>query len=154
MFVFLRFIFEFFQLINQGYLKECFTRRKISLKELINWNYFFLYSNYIEVPMYILSAVFLTVLHRDCLCPSHGQWQAGTVSLLLAWITLLLFLNKWPSLGIYIGMLWQIVLRFLMVAIIIVLLLIAFMFAFYMAFYEPSLPVSILLSCTLWGQIF
>ena len=102
-----------------------------------------MYSNYIEVPMYILSAVFLTVLHRDCLCPSHGQWQAGTVSLLLAWITLLPFLNKWPFLGIYIGMLWQIVLRFLMVAFIIVLLLIAFMFAFYMAFYEPSLPVSI-----------
>lgn len=92
--------------------------------------------------MYILSLVFVTVVHRECLCPSREQWQAGTVAVFLAWIAFLLFLNKWPALGIYIGMFWKIILRFLMVTIIFSLLLIAFSFAFYMAFYEPALPVS------------
>ena len=111
-------------------------------KPIVNWNYFRRLSNYVEIPLYVLSFVFVGVLHRQCLCPSRGQWQAGIVAVFLAWINLLLFLNKWPILGVYIGMLEKIILRFLTVAIIAILLLLAFGLAFYMAFFEPGLPVS------------
>ena len=109
---------------------------------IVNWDYFRKLSNCVEVPLYFLSFVFVGVLHRQCQCPSRGQWQAGIVAVFLAWIDLLLFLNKWPILGVYIGMLQKIISRFLTVAIIAILLLLAFGLAFYMAFFEPGLPVS------------
>ena len=112
-------------------------------KGLINWDYFRRLSNYVEVPLYILTFVFVGVLHHKCLCPYRGQWQAGIIAVFFAWMDLLLFLNKWPILGVYIGMLQKIILRFLTVAIIAILLLLAFGLAFYMAFYEPDLPVSV-----------
>ena len=147
-FAVLRLSMELCQLLNLPqllrYLSPCFRFSKNGgdiKTNFIEWKYFTLFSNYVEVPMYILSIVFVCVFHHECWCPSRWQWQTGTVALFLAWIALLLFLNKWPALGIYIGMLWKIILRFLTVTIILALLLIAFTFAFYMAFYEPSLPV-------------
>ena len=109
----------------------------------INWKYFFQPSNYIEIPMYILSMIFVSVIYHECLCPTVAQWKAGTIALLLAWIAFLLFVNKWPSLGIYLGMFSKILQRFLMITMMFVLLLIAFTFPFYMAFHEPALPVSV-----------
>ena len=120
---------------------KCTCLAQIKWSDLINWKYFTLLSNYLEIPMYILSLVFVNVLHRDCLCPSRLQWQAGTIAVFLSWIIFLLFLNKWPSLGVYIGMFLKIIWRFLLVSVIFILLLISFAFAFYMAFYEPNLPV-------------
>ena len=111
----------------------------------INWNYFLQPSNYIEVPMYFLSMVFVSVNYHECLCPTTAQWQVGIITLFLAWIAFLLFVNKWPALGIYLGMFSRILLRFLMITMIFVLLLISFTFPFYMAFHEPALPVSVVL---------
>ena len=126
-------------------------RRRVSLQNIftfvtsnfIEWKYFTRPSNYLEVPMYILSITFVSVFQHECLCPSRGQWQAGIIAVFFAWIDVLLFLNKWPSIGVYMEMLWKIILRFLKVSIIAVLLLFAFGLAFYMAFYEPDLPVSV-----------
>ena len=134
--------------VGQRGAREC---RKIGLyqvltfvtKNCIEWKYFTRPTNYVEVPMYILSITFVSVFQHVCLCPSREQWQAGIIAVFFAWINLLLFLNKWPSLGIYLEMLWKIILRFLKVSIIAVLLLFAFGLAFYMAFYEPDLQVSV-----------
>ena len=109
---------------------------------IIKWKYFTSPTNYVEIPLYTLSLIFVNVIHRECLCPSRGQWQIGTIAVFLAWVDLLLFMNKWPDLGIYISMLWRIIVNFLKVSIIALFLIIAFGFAFYMAFYEPDLPVS------------
>ena len=64
------------------------------------------------------------------------------MALFLAWLNLLLFMNKWPGLGIYISMLLKIILNFVKVSIIALFLIISFGFGFYLAFYEPELPVS------------
>ena len=125
-----------------------YSKRSEKKASWIMWEYFLSKTPYVEVPMYILSIVFVAVGDFECLCPSPGQWQAGTVAVFLAWFNLLHFLNKWPPLGIYIGALWKIMLTFLKVSIIALFLLLAFGFAFYMAFYEPPLPVS-LLHCNL-----
>lgn len=138
-------LFELSQALNlticiKRYLK---TRQcPCNPKSWINWDYFKTLSNYLEVPMYTLSIVFVSVFNNDCLCPSRGQWQAGIIAVFLAWIALILFLNKWPTLGVYIAMLGKIIMRFVTVLIIGFLLIIAFGLAFYMTFYEPDLPVS------------
>ena len=120
---------------------DCEITEERNKSSCIKWIFFTLPSNYVEVPMYFLSIAFVAVIHRECLCPSPLQWQAGTVAVLLAWVDLILFLNKWPALGIYIGMLRKITLRFLKVSIIAFLLLFTFGLGFYMVFYEPDLPV-------------
>ncbi len=114
----------------------------LEVLKLIDWKYFKRESNYLEVTMYVLSLVFAGVLHRECFCPSRGQWQAGIIAVFFAWIDLILFLNKSPTFGVYIEMFRKIIVKFLAVSIIAVLLVIAFGLAFYMAFYEPDLPVS------------
>ena len=108
----------------------------------IKWEYFTSPINYVEITLYILSLIFISVIRRECLCPSYHQWQAGAMALFLAWLNLLLFMNKWPGLGIYISMLLRIILNFVKVSIIALFLVISFGFGFYLAFYEPELPVS------------
>ena len=109
--------------------------------QVIKLEYFRSLSNYLEIPMYLLSIAFVATTN-SCFCPSPLQWQAGTVAVFFAWINFILFLNKWPDLGIYIGIVWKITIRFLSVSVIATLLLLSFTFAFFMAFYEPDLPVS------------
>ena len=118
----------------------CCSRKRVDGR-VIKLEYFRYLSNYLEIPMYVLSIAFVTTTN-SCFCPSRIQWQAGTVAMFFAWIDFILFLNKWPDLGIYIGIIWKITIRFLSVSLIAILLLLSFTFTFYMAFYEPDLPVS------------
>ena len=108
----------------------------------IEWKYFSQLSNYLEIPLFILSISFAGIFRNDCFCPSSTQWQAGIVAVFLAWMNLLIFLNTLPAYGIYLAMLWKIVIKFMKVSIIAFLLHVAFTFAFFMAFYEPQLTVS------------
>ena len=78
--------------------------------------------------------------------PAVAGWNCCCV------LCLDLFLNKWPALGIYIGIIRKITIRFLSVSVIAILLLISFTFTFYMAFYEPDLPVSYNLSMVLFSM--
>ena len=101
-------------------------------------------SNYIELSLYFFSIVFVLVFFRsgDCLCPTKLQWEIGTVAVFFAWINLLLFLHKLPSVGVYVGMMWQIIKSFMKAIILALLLSVAFGLVFYMAFYDPNVPVS------------
>ena len=140
----------FLELVELSHLKGLRKRvrqeRWRIIKTIIDREYFKSPSNLIEIPLFILAIVFVSVFQHECLCPSRGQWQAGFIAVFLAWIDLVLYLDKLPLFGIYIQMLWKIVINFLKVSVMAVLLLFAFGFAFYMAFYEPDLPVSCL-SC-------
>ena len=97
---------------------------------------------YLQMVIYIFSFMFVAVSRNECFCPHPWQWQIGTLCVFFAWIMLIFHLNGLPSIGIYIGILWKIIHKFLLVSIIAGLLILAFGFAFYMAFYEPTLPVS------------
>ena len=152
----IRIIIEFFQICKLPELLKClrckrkgiYSRKscgsacKYFIHNCIEWKYFSQISNYLEIPIFILSISFAGIFHNDCFCPSSTQWQAGIVAVFLAWMDLLLFLNELPAYGIYIAMLWKILLKFMKVSIIAFLLHVAFTFAFYMAFYEPQLTVS------------
>lgn len=140
----------FLELVELSHLKGLRQRIKRGwgmIYTAIDWEYFKSPSNYMEIPLFILSIIFVTVFHHGCLCPSRRQWQAGFIALFLAWIDLVLYLDKLPLFGIYIQMLLKIIRNFLKVLVMAVLLLLAFDFAFYMAFYEPALPVSQMSYC-------
>ena len=98
--------------------------------------------NVFEISLYILSIMFVSVFGTPCMCPQSWQWQIGVVAILLAWINLIRFCAKFPSMGIYIIMFGNIVLTFLKVIILSVLLLSTFAITFYMVFSEPQFQVS------------
>ena len=50
--------------------------------------------NWIEVPMYICSIIFVSVFGTDCYCPHMWQWQVGIAAILLAWIDLINLIRK------------------------------------------------------------
>ena len=146
----IRLFMELCELINFDFLATQCRRRqqrsrrtgsRFSFPRFIHWEYFKKFQNYLEVPLYSLSIIFSFVIYNECLCPSSNLWQAGIVAILLAWVNLLHFFNKWPLTGKYIAMFQAILFRFLKVLIIALVLLVAFSLAFYMALHEPSLPV-------------
>ena len=109
---------------------------------LLGWIYVKDWENWMEVALYICSIVFVWVFHTECLCPFDWQWQVGVVSIFLGWITLLLFIQKFPSIGIYVLMFLSICYTFLKAVILFALLVLAFSLTFYMVFYEPQFQVS------------
>ena len=94
--------------------------------------------------LYFSTVLFVFVFGASCLCPWNWQWQFGILAVFLAWINLVLFIQKFPLIGIYIVMFLKIVYTFLWTVVLSLLLLTAFGLAFYMAFYEPVYKVSVL----------
>lgn len=109
---------------------------------LLRWNYVKDWENWMEMALYICSIVFAWVFHTECLCPFEWQWQVGVVSMFLGWITLLVFVQKFPNTGIYVLMFLSICYTFLKAVILFALLVLAFSLTFYMVFYEPQFQVS------------
>lgn len=109
---------------------------------LLRWNYVKDWENWMEMALYICSIMFAWVFHTECLCPFEWQWQVGVVSMFLGWITLLVFVQKFPNTGIYVLMFLSICYTFLKAVILFALLVLAFSLTFYMVFYEPQFQVS------------
>ena len=113
-----------------------------ALKPRLRKAYFKDWTNWVEVPLFIASIIFvLAVVVNECVCPAIWQWQLGTVVIFFAWIDLLTFLYKFPKFGVYLLMMQHIVQKFVRVIAIAFLFSLAFGFAFYMTFYDPNVPV-------------
>ena len=67
-------------------------------KQLLQ-DYFSDLSNFVEVPLFVCSIIFVWVFHYDCLCPRKWQWQIGIVAVFLAWVDLVLFMRKVRLMG-------------------------------------------------------
>ncbi|XP_030851100.1 transient receptor potential cation channel subfamily A member 1 homolog isoform X3 [Strongylocentrotus purpuratus] len=59
------------------------------------------------------------------------QWQCGAAGIFLAWINLILFIRKFPQLGIYVVMFTDILKTFANFVVLFILFIIAFALAFY-----------------------
>ena len=105
-------------------------------------SYLFDWVNWIEVSLYILSIIFVSVFRTTCLCPQVWQWQIGVMVILLAWIDLIIICAKFPNIGLYVIMFWKILGTFLKVILLSTLLVATFGLAFYMTFSEPQYQVS------------
>ena len=100
------------------------------------------FTNFLELLLYGSTLTFVSVFDTSCLCPTNYQWQFGILAVFLGWINLLLFVQKFPGIGIYIVMFLKICKTFLRTVVLLLLLLMAFGLAFYMAFDEPQYEVS------------
>ena len=105
-------------------------------------SYLFDWVNWIEVSLYILSIIFVSVFRTTCLCPQVWQWQIGVMAILLAWIDLIIICAKFPNIGLYVIMFGKIFGTFLKVILLSTLLVATFGLTFYMTFSEPQYQVS------------
>ena len=66
------------------------------------FSYFSDLSNWLELPLYILTIVFASAqFNSECTCVQSQRWSIGIVSLFLAWASLILFLRKLELFGNY-----------------------------------------------------
>ena len=105
------------------------------------WKYLTEFTNWVEIPAYITSVVFVEIFHNwsTCPCVCDWQWQVGVVAVFLSWIVLILLIQKLPQTGIYVLMFYDIFKTFFRMIILTLLLVTAFALAFYMIFYVPNM---------------
>lgn len=65
----------------------------LKIHYLLNW------MNWLEVGLFSCAIVFVFVYRSDCYCHTRWQWQFGCISVFLAWIALILFIEKLPYAG-------------------------------------------------------
>ena len=80
----------------------------------------------LQISLYILAIIFVSVIWTPRMCPQKWQWQIGVIAVLFVWTNLIDLCAKFPSIGIYIIIFGKIVCTFLEVIIFSVLLLSTF----------------------------
>lgn len=71
------------------------------------FNYFSDLSNWLGLPLYILTIFFASIqFNSECTCVHSWQWSIGIASLFLAWASLILFLRKLELFGMIINLSW------------------------------------------------
>ncbi|RDD38683.1 Transient receptor potential cation channel subfamily A member 1 [Trichoplax sp. H2] len=108
-FVVINLVKEVYQIFHSGYI------------------YFTSFSNYMEIIMYCL--VILMLIPPN-MTPNDWQWKIGSVALFLAWINLLLFMERISFLGLYVIMLRNVLVTFLKIITVVVIFIVAFSFVF------------------------
>lgn len=108
--------------------------------------YFQSWINWIELPLFTLSAVFASAtiaairLH-DNFCPYDWQWQIGVVLTLLTWIEFMVLSIQFRMIGVYVLMFIKVLQTFAELALVAFLLIIAFGLTFYLLLYNPLFMV-------------
>ena len=122
---------------------EAFELFTLKLRYLFDW------VNYLEVILYSLTIVFVFIFLEPCYCARGWQWQIGAVVVFLAWIDLIVRIQKLPLTGIYVLMFIDIFYSFWKMAILSGLLILSFAFSFFMLFNDPTLMTGVTcLSCS------
>jgi len=124
--------FSFFGIVVE--LFQMYYRRLRYFLEFENWMELYLYSSSIAFVVFGLVA--------DCYCPHPWQWQFGAVTLLIAWLNLVLFLKKFPITGVYVLMFTHILSTILKILLLPILFVVSFGLTFYMLFYRPVSKVN------------
>ena len=77
------------------------TRILLEIFQLLQLRHLFFadFANWVEMPLFILTIIFASVFHSECLCPQEWQWQAGILALFLAWADFILYMRKMRVMG-------------------------------------------------------
>ena len=103
-----------------------------------HFGYFLEFENWMELYLYSSSIAFVAFgLAADCQCTEPWQWEFGAVTLLIAWLNLVLFLKKFPLTGVYVLMFTHILTTILKILLLPILFVISFGLTFYMLFFRP-----------------
>lgn len=99
------------------------------------------FQTYIELPLYLLSIVFVFVFRNDCGCPMNWQWQIGIFVLLLAWLNLGSYGANISLVGIYLLAFNEIGKTLLKLLLFALLLVVSISIIVFMMFYNPFAEV-------------
>ena len=109
----------------------------------VRWRYFLTSPVQISECLTIwCSIIFVSVFYSSCGCPQNWQWQLGVVVVFLAWMNFIVFMSRFPLIGVYVIMFFNFLWTLLKVSVLAVFVLIAFGLVFYMEFHEPGITVS------------
>lgn len=97
------------------------------LKQYFSWENLLEWAVYILAIVYVADEFDLPLVNR---CGTEKQ-TIGALSIFFAWMSLVLFIRKFPMLGIYVVMFTSILFTFMKFFLIFVLFLVAFALAFY-----------------------
>nr|KAG5711030.1 hypothetical protein BaRGS_013764 [Batillaria attramentaria] len=87
--------------------------------------------NYEQELFSSIGTYVIIVLAAIQLTKEDWQWQLGAVSIFLAWLNLLLFIQKFPRFGIYVVMFTNVLSTFVQFFFVFLLFVVAFGLAFY-----------------------
>ena len=91
-----------------------------------------------RVVMFFLTIIFVFGFVNDCWCAPPWQWQIGALAIFMAYVNLLFLLKGLPWLGVYINMLFHVIVTFLTLIYLPIILIIAFAIPFYMLLVRDS----------------
>ncbi|GAB6033390.1 hypothetical protein CHUAL_013153 [Chamberlinius hualienensis] len=108
---------------------------------MMRWNYLGL-ENLIEWICFTTSLL-LTIDFTECSSLTGvreiWQWEIGTIAIFMAWVNLVMFVSKFPFLGLYVVMFGDVIRTFCKVCSVFFLFIVAFAMGFYTVFYyNPS----------------
>ena len=139
----IRIAIEAFQIIY--YTNFCYFLEPENRMEL--YLYFLEPENWMELYLYPSSIAFVVFgLAADCQCPESWQWEFGAVTILMAWLNVVLFLKKFPYTGVYVLMFTRILKTILKMLLLPILCVVSFGITFYMLFFRPVREISIQLT--------
>ncbi|XP_076445109.1 uncharacterized protein LOC143283010 [Babylonia areolata] len=97
--------------------------------------------NLIEWTTYV-TALLLVISFNECQRTTgyryDWQWSLGAVSVFLAWFNLVLFIQKFPQLGIYVVMFTDVLYTFIQFFVVFFLFIVAFALAFFMVLQKQT----------------
>ena len=117
---------------------QIYYRHLLYFRESENWMELYLYSSSVAFVVFGLAA--------DCQCPESWQWEFGAVTILMAWLNLVLFLKKFPLTGVYVLMFTHILQTILKMLLLPILFVVSFGITFYMLFFRPVSEISVQLT--------
>ena len=141
---FIRWILEIVQLVGSSV-----TALRKTIKDkyyqhcIVRIHYFKSWMNWIELPLYTLTLVFIiSLLTQKGYCLLEWQWQIGAFVMLFTWFELIVFFSQFQIVGVYALMFVRVLRTFVKVMILAFLLIIAFTLTFYMLLSHPGYKVS------------
>lgn len=119
-----------------------------SLREIIQayqkkWHYLLEPINFVSWLLYISSAIMLTSMFHSKMSEIH--YTSSAITVFLSWFNLLLFLQRFDQVGIYVVMFLEILQTLIKVLIVFSILIIAFGLAFFILLpkttaHDPTVP--------------
>ena len=151
----LRFVLELYQFATSVRLayfslhckKEQCLDLLVAVKEV---KYIWSPINWIEIPLFALSAIFsvtvtVSINFEKPLCPVAWQWQIGVVMLWLSWIEFIFLSTQFKLIGVHALMFFRVLKTIIKFVPLALLLIVAFGLTFHFLLYKPDLKVNILL---------
>jgi transient receptor potential cation channel subfamily A protein 1 len=104
-------------------------------------NYFWSLMNWVEVPLFILSIIFSSVILHKQFCLLAWQWQIGVGVLWLSWIEFIFLSTQFQLIGVHALMFIRVLKTILKFIPLALLLMIAFGLTFHFLLYQPEFMV-------------